>query len=310
MTHSPLTDDIQITSESSSRPSKIDRFIIHHAATTSLSAILSLFQPGGRTVSANYALGSDGTLVLAVDEDRRAWTSASEYWDGRAVTIEVANSYAGDPWPVSDAAFDKLARLIADVSVRYDFPINDDTILTHQELFIRYGDSYATACPGDLQRRKPELLASANRYRAELLGGQISKELKVKHYHVEDRTATVLQPGDTKTLRNARGQNQNVVGDPGPYSITAHIYAEGTPGDQVDVMLNWAQWKLNPVKWSPHYTERLTIGADGSLRTSVEFKRSVGADTSVVLQAAATNTNANPVTVTVLDSDAFLFIVA
>lgn len=166
MTHSSLTDGIQLTSDSSPRDSRIDRFIVHHAATTSLSAILSLFQPGGRTVSANYAMGNDGTLILAVDEDRRAWTSSSAYWDGRAVTIEVANSYAGEPWPVSDASFDKLARLIADVSLRYGFPINDDTVLTHQELYLRYGDSYATACPGDLQRRKAELLALANHYRA------------------------------------------------------------------------------------------------------------------------------------------------
>ncbi|MDR6907457.1 hypothetical protein J2X63_003165 [Agromyces sp. 3263] len=166
MTHSPLTNGFRLTSDSSPRPSRIDRFIVHHAATTSLEAILSLFQPGDRTVSANYALGNDGTLIMAVDEDRRAWTSSSEYWDGRAVTIEVANSVAGDPWPVSDASFRKLAALIADVSLRYGFPVNDDTVLTHQELYTRYGDSYATACPGDLQRRKGELIALANAYRS------------------------------------------------------------------------------------------------------------------------------------------------
>ncbi len=170
MTHSALTDGVQLTSDSSARSRGIDRFILHHAATTSLAGILSLFQPGGRTVSANYALGNDGTLILAVDEDRRAWTSASESWDGRAVTIEVANSVAGGSWPVSDATFDKLARLIADVSLRYGFPINDDTVITHQELWIRYGVSYATACPGDMQRRKGELLALANHYRS---GGSI-----------------------------------------------------------------------------------------------------------------------------------------
>lgn len=172
MSQSSLANGVQLTSDSSPRNARIDRFIVHHAATTSLAAILSLFQPGGRTVSANYALGSDGTLVLAVDESRRAWTSGSAEWDGRAVTIEVANSYAGEPWPVSDAAFDKLARLIADVSIRYGFPINDDTILTHQELYRRYGASYATACPGDMQRRKGELLARANHYRAN--GGSIN----------------------------------------------------------------------------------------------------------------------------------------
>jgi hypothetical protein len=166
MTHSPLTNGVQLTSDSSPRGRAIDRFIVHHAATTSLAAILALFAPGGRTVSANYALGNDGTLILAVDEDRRAWTSSSAEWDGRAVTIECANIVAGGSWPVSDATFDKLARLIADVAQRYGFPINDDTVLTHQELWLRYGDSYATACPGDLQRRKPELLGKAGYYRA------------------------------------------------------------------------------------------------------------------------------------------------
>lgn len=165
MTHSPLTNGVQITPDSSPRTSRIDRFIVHHAATTSLATILGLFQPGGRTVSANYALGNDGTLILAVDEDRRAWTSSSAHWDGRAVTIEVANAIAGGAYPVSDAAFDKLARLIADVATRYGFPINDETILTHQELWIRYRASYATSCPGDLQRRKAELIGKANYYR-------------------------------------------------------------------------------------------------------------------------------------------------
>lgn len=166
MTHSALANGIQLTTDSSKRTAPIDRFIVHHAATTSLAVILGLFQPGGRTVSANYALGSDGTLVVAVPEERRAWTSASSFWDGRAVTIEVANSIAGGSWPVSDAAFDKLARLIADVAGRYQFGINDSTILTHQELWIRYQASYATSCPGDLQRRKVELIQLANYYRA------------------------------------------------------------------------------------------------------------------------------------------------
>jgi peptidoglycan hydrolase-like protein with peptidoglycan-binding domain len=117
-------------------------------------------------VSANYAL-KDGNLIATVDESKRAWTSASYEWDRRAVTIECCNSTAGGKWPVSDATFDTLARLIADVSARYGFEINDTTILTHQELYTRYGASYATACPGDLERRKGELLNLARKYRGQ-----------------------------------------------------------------------------------------------------------------------------------------------
>lgn len=163
MTHSGLTTGIQITSDSGNRTGRIDRFIVHHAAGTSLPAILGLFRPGGKKVSANYAL-KDNQLILAVDENRRAFTSASAEWDGRAVTIEVANSSAGGSWPVSDASFHTLARLIADVSTRYGFPINDETILTHQEIWKRYRRGYATACPGDLQRRKAELINLARSY--------------------------------------------------------------------------------------------------------------------------------------------------
>jgi N-acetyl-anhydromuramyl-L-alanine amidase AmpD len=163
MTHSGLTTGIQLTSDSGDRTGKVDRFIVHHAAATSLPLILSLFQPGGRKVSANYAL-KDKQLICAVDENRRAFTSGTVAWDGRAVTVEVANSSAGGSWPVSDASFDTLARLIADVATRYRFDINDTTILTHQELKRRYNVSYATACPGDMQRRKAELINLARQY--------------------------------------------------------------------------------------------------------------------------------------------------
>ena len=172
MTYSKLASRTAWTSDGSSRDgAQIDRFIVHHAATTSKEAILELFRPGGRVVSANYALGSDGELIATVEEQYRAWTSASYVDDRRAVTIEVANSQAGGAWPVSDAAFDKLARLIADVADRYGFPINDDTVLTHQELYTRFGRSYATACPGDLQRRKPELLDRARSYQGKATTG-------------------------------------------------------------------------------------------------------------------------------------------
>jgi len=66
---------------------------------------------------------------------------------------------------VSDVTFDKLAQLIADVAARHGFDINDDTVLTHQELWSRYRKSYPTACPGDLQRRKGELIRLARQYR-------------------------------------------------------------------------------------------------------------------------------------------------
>lgn len=163
MTHSALTNEIRQTSQRSSRNGQTPSFfIVHHVAGTSHNGTVDMMVSGSREVSANYVVSEKITCV--VDEDYRAWTSGSTYWDSRAITVETVNSRAGDPWPVSDKTFDNLARLIADCARRYGFPINDSTILTHQELNTRFGDSYPTACPGDLQRRKPELLRLANHY--------------------------------------------------------------------------------------------------------------------------------------------------
>lgn len=163
MTVSKLATETRWTHQKSSRDgTRVDRFIVHHAANTSVDQTLNLFA-GARQVSANYALGN-GRIVAAVPEEERAWTSGSGVDDKRAITVEVSNSHTGDPWPVADKEFDNLARLIADVATRYGFPINDDTVLTHQELYTRFRRSYATACPGDLQRRKAELIELANHY--------------------------------------------------------------------------------------------------------------------------------------------------
>lgn len=167
MGFSPLTNyTIGNAGQYSSRNgARVDRMIIHHGATWSWSNLKATLSGSARTVSANYTVGN-GEIVGSVDEIFRAFTSASASWDGRAVTVETLNSSGEPNWPVADRDFDALARLIADVARRHGFPINDNTILTHQELYLRYGAGYSTACPGDLQRRKAELLRLANSYLA------------------------------------------------------------------------------------------------------------------------------------------------
>ena len=144
---------------------KLDRFIVHHGATTGWQNLKDTLSGSGREVSANYTIGN-GETVGNVDEAYRAFTTGAASWDSRAVTVEVKNSTADPNWQVAENDFHALAKLIADVSIRYGFEINDNTVLTHQEINLRYGASYSTACPGGLQRRKAELLALANRYRA------------------------------------------------------------------------------------------------------------------------------------------------
>ena len=156
MTFSKLTTSISGNGgQYSNRGARVDKFIVHHGATTSLGGMLSMFATGSRQVSANYAI-KDGQIVGVVPEEYRAWTSGSPAWDGRSITVETANSVAGDAagWPISEASYVSLAKLIADCSTRYGFALNRDNVIGHRELYQRYGASYSTACPGgiDLDR--------------------------------------------------------------------------------------------------------------------------------------------------------------
>lgn len=99
-----------------------------------------------RDASANYYIGNDGTIVGGIPENRRAWTSSSAWNDQRAITIEVANSKGAPNWEISDAAYNSLVKLCADVCKRYNFTPkytgNKDGSITTHRMF------WATACPG------------------------------------------------------------------------------------------------------------------------------------------------------------------
>lgn len=159
---SSLASKVTTTHQRSSRNgADVDHFVVHHAASTSHQGVVNMMTSGSREVSAHYVVSE--IIESVVDEDYRAWSLGSASWDARSVTVETINN-STEGWTVSDTTFDNLARLIADWSVRYGIPITDDTVLTHQEVYRRYGASYPTACPGDLQRRKPELLKLAQHY--------------------------------------------------------------------------------------------------------------------------------------------------
>lgn len=139
----------------SSRGLAVDHFVVHHAATSSLSQVLGMMSSGSRQVSSNYVV-KDGDVVGVVPEERRSWSLSSSTWDGRSITVETCNSVTGDAsgWPISEESYRSLAKLIADCATRYGFPINRDRVIGHREVYTRHGASYPTACPGgiDLDR--------------------------------------------------------------------------------------------------------------------------------------------------------------
>lgn len=101
------------------RNHKIDTISIHcMAGNLTIESCGQLFASSSRQASSNYGIGSDGRIGLYVEEKDRSWCTSSPENDHRAVTIEVANTSASEPFPVSDAAMRALIKLCADICFR------------------------------------------------------------------------------------------------------------------------------------------------------------------------------------------------
>lgn len=308
---SPLTTSWSVTTDSSPRHLSVDSIGHHHAASTSLGSVLAMMQPGGREVSSNYVI-SGKNIVGVVPETRRAWTSGDPDADSRSITYEVVNASASPDWSFYQDTVESIIALDADISEHYGIPLRHGIpgFWEHRNLFEWFKRSYATACAGP----------SFNiRYIIDRTIARMSEPKKgtieVIHYHHQDPTARgggrTLAPGGGVYLHTTKGapasNATNIVGGIGTYSITPHVYAEGTPGDQVDVTLMWQNVRTSPVQTSAHYVERLVIGPDGTLRASREFKRAVAEGFAVYVRVDALSSNKGDVRITLLDSDAFMF---
>ena len=120
MSNSPLVCYTKLSpNHSGKRNHKIDTISIHcMAGDLSVESCGNLFASRDREASSNYGIGSDGRIGLYVEEANRSWCTSSGSNDHRAVTIEVANCVAKEPWPVSDAAYKSLINLLVDICQR------------------------------------------------------------------------------------------------------------------------------------------------------------------------------------------------
>lgn len=119
MGYSPLVSYIKYSPNCSIRTAKIDTITIHcMAGNLSVETCGAGFANPARKASSNYGIGSDGRIALYVDESKRSWCTNSKSNDNRAITIEVANTKAAHPWPVSDKAYQALIELVADICKR------------------------------------------------------------------------------------------------------------------------------------------------------------------------------------------------
>lgn len=137
----------------------ITKFTIHHAAVVAPAVnVANGFAYVEREASANYVIDSDGTIILCVPEEYRAWTSGNANNDNQAITVEICNSTAAPEWKVSDAALEAVINLGVDICRRYNLPGFNWTgdkngTLTIHKMF------QATVCPGPYLESKMPYIA-------------------------------------------------------------------------------------------------------------------------------------------------------
>lgn len=134
---------------------KVGKITIHHAvmAKASAKSIAKVFTKSSRKASANYCVGyKRGDICCSLYEENRAWTSSNSTNDKVAITMEVANSSVKYPYPVSDDTLANIIDLCVDVCKRYNFRLkwtgDKNGTLTVHRMFAN------TACPGDYLMEK------------------------------------------------------------------------------------------------------------------------------------------------------------
>ena len=118
-TNSPLVDYTKLSpNNSGKRTHSIDRITPHCVVgQCSVETLGDIFMPRSKEASCNYGIGSDGRVLLCVEEKNRSWCSSSESNDQRAVTIECASdSY--NPYAFKDVVYKKLIDLCTDICKR------------------------------------------------------------------------------------------------------------------------------------------------------------------------------------------------
>lgn len=160
MSNSKLVNYTKLSpNHSGTRTHSIDRITPHCVVgQCSVETLGNIFMDTNREASCNYGIGTDGRVLLCVDEGNRSWCSSSNSNDQRAVTIECASD-TYHPYAFNDKVYNKLIELCVDICRRngkkkllwfYDknkalnySPKADEMVLTVHRWFDN------KSCPGD-----------------------------------------------------------------------------------------------------------------------------------------------------------------
>lgn len=216
-TNSPLVNYTLLSpNHGGQRGHKIDTITIHCVVGQLTAAgIASCFQ-GSRQASCNYGVGKDGDISLVVEEKNRSWCSSNRFNDDRAITIEVASDMT-DPYWVTDAAFDSVIKLVADICKRNDikklvWSTNKNERVNHLNgcNMTVHRDYANKSCPGNyLYSRMGEIAEKVN---------EILEEENTMRYNKIEEMPKWAQPEiqelvDANALRGDEKGNLNLTED-------------------------------------------------------------------------------------------------
>ncbi|WP_327672739.1 MULTISPECIES: N-acetylmuramoyl-L-alanine amidase [unclassified Streptomyces] len=112
----------------------IDRIVVH-VTQSRFDGATTAFRDAGHGAAAHYVVrAADGHLAQTVREADVAYHAGNWAWNARSVGIEH-EGFVDDPdrW-FTDAAYRASARLAADISTRYDIPVDREHIVGHNEV--------------------------------------------------------------------------------------------------------------------------------------------------------------------------------
>lgn len=165
--NSPLVTYTNISpNKTSPRNHKIDTITIHcMVAQWTAKKACDYFAKSSVSASCNYAVGTDGSIGLCVEESDRSWCSSNATNDHRAVTIEVASDTVA-PYAVTDKAFTALIELCADICKRNGIKKLVWSTDKNERVNHLYGcnmtvhrDFKNKSCPGDYLYERHGLIA-------------------------------------------------------------------------------------------------------------------------------------------------------
>lgn len=217
MTKSSLTSYTHITSNRNSGRggNRVCKITPHYmCAHWTGRQCADYFANTARQASSNYCIGYDGDIAMSVDENDRAWTSASGWNDRQAITIECANNSDSS---LSTATWNALVNLCADICRRYGFTLTYDGTkngsLTEHRMFA------STDCPGQWLHANMSRLASE--VNAKLKGGSSTPASSGTSSTGFGGQYVVACPGDSLNVRTQPSTSASITGQlPTDYVVT------------------------------------------------------------------------------------------